>query len=166
MIALLSALLVFGSPTEDEILSTIDDFFIALEAADRETLERMVAEDAILRSLRRGESGVPVVATQTRDAWLGGLEGQGGKIVEVYWDPDVKVSPLGLAEVWAPYFIEYEGRPIHCGIDHFTLVRSLDGWIVTGLHDTRDPEGCERLGYPDARSLRPGALVGKLLNRP
>ena len=165
MISLLAALAMTVPADEASVLETIDAFFVALERADRAAFEEMIAPETRLRTVRMGEDGAVQTSAQDREAFLGGLGGLEGKIVELYWDPVVSISPIGLAQVWAPYYIEFEGRPVHCGVDAFTLTYMDEQWKVTDLHDTRDPGGCERLGLEEARErMRPESLKPLLQN--
>ena len=158
-----AALSSAAAPEEEAVLTVVDDFFVALERADAGAFRGMVEADAQLQGMRPGPKGVPKTKLETREPWLAGLQGQEGKIVELYWDPVVNISPVGLAHVWTPYYIEYEGKPIHCGIDAFTLVKREGGWKITNLHDTRDPDGCDRLGLDEAKNrMRPLSLKPKL----
>ncbi|MEM7739614.1 MAG: hypothetical protein AAF225_02290 [Pseudomonadota bacterium] len=165
LVASLLAALALAAPSsqEEAILDVLDRFFVALERADTDTMRAMMDDKAALTSLRPGEASAPIVNTTDRDQWLEGLAGLEGVIVELYWDPKVEISPVGLAHAWVPYVVEANGERIHCGIDAFTLVRREGGWIISGLYDTRDPEGCERLGVEGAReTMRPVALRAKL----
>jgi len=158
-----AALSSAAAPEEDTVLSIVDDFFVALERADAGAFRGMVEVDAQLQGMRPGPEGVPKTQLETREPWLERLGGLEGKIVELYWDPVVNISPVGLAHVWTPYYIEYEGKTIHCGIDAFTLVKREGGWKITNLHDTRDPDGCDRLGLDGAKDrMRPVSLKPKL----
>lgn len=166
MLPILLALTMTVPADEATVLDTIDAFFVALERADRATFEEMIAPDTRLRTARLDEGGQVTTSAVSRETFLDGLEGQEGKIVELYWDARVNVTPVGIAQVWTPYYIEYEGRPLHCGVDAFTLT-FIDGrWRITDLHDTRDPSGCERLGLEEARGeMRPVALRSRLSDR-
>lgn len=161
-----AAALTLASPTEEEILAEIDGFFIALERADQERLGVLLDEEMSLYTLRKRPGRAKFEGVRgSRERFLAGLEGQEGKIVELYWDAKVEVSPAGLATVWAPYYIEYDGAALHCGVDAFTLVKTDERWVITSIHDTRDPEGCERLGLEEARErMRPAALRPLLKN--
>lgn len=160
---LAASLLAAPAAEEEQVLSVLDRFFIALERADTDAMRAMVEESAVLTSLRPGEDGLPQTRPTTRDVWLEGLEGLEGVIVELYWDPKVEISPVGLAHAWVPYVVEANGERIHCGVDAFTLIERDDGWRINALYDTRDPEGCERLGLEEAReTMRPVALRAKL----
>lgn len=162
--SLLTAVILTASSAEEEaVLDMLDRFFVALERADTDAMRTMVEEETILTSLRPGEDDLPQTRASTRDAWLEGLEDLEGVIVELYWSPQVRISPVGLAHAWVPYVVEANGERVHCGVDAFTLIQREGGWRITGLYDTRDPDGCERLGLEEGRDqLRPVALRAKL----
>ncbi|MEO1041578.1 MAG: hypothetical protein AAFX52_04745 [Pseudomonadota bacterium] len=162
--SLLSALaLSSASSNPEEILDVLDRFFVALERADADAMRSMVEEGTLLTSLRRGEDDVPATQATERDDWIGSLDGLEGVIVELYWSPKVEVSPVGLAHAWVPYVVEANGERVHCGVDAFTLIKRESGWRISGLYDTRDPHGCDRLSLEEGReTMRPAALRAKL----
>lgn len=166
MLSLLAAIAMTTAAPQDEVLDQIDAFFIALYEADTEALGAMMDDELQLFTLRKRPGRAKFEEVRgTREGFLAGLEGQKRKINEVYWDAKVQTSPAGLATVWVPYYLEYEGAPLHCGVDAFTLVKGDTGWRITNIHDTRDPEGCARLGKDEAKGrMRPEKLVKLLKN--
>jgi len=153
------------APEQEQILDVLDRFFVALERADTDAFKTVIEEEATLTSLRPGEDGLPQTRAVDRDTFLAGLEGLEGVIVELYWEPTVMVSPVGLAQAWVPYVVEANGKRVHCGVDNFTLIKRQAGWVITGLDDTRDPASCERLGLePHRAELRPVTLRPLLKN--
>jgi hypothetical protein len=49
-----------------------------------------------------------------------------------------------LASVWVDYNLYVGDKFMHCGIDHFLLVRGDDAaWKIISLADTRRTEGCK-----------------------
>ncbi len=73
-----------------------------------------------------------------------------GKAVwqERIWD--LKVLEHGsIAVVWGPYDFHDNGKFSHCGYDSFSLMKTVDGWKITYISDTRETEGCVNpLGPP------------------
>lgn len=64
-----------------------------------------------------------------------------GRPVERLIDPHVHVEG-DIAMIWSRYEIELDGRFLHCGIDHFDLVRQDGRWKVLNLTWTQQTEGC------------------------
>ena len=50
---------------------------------------------------------------------------------ERIWDPDVRVHG-SIATVWAPYDFWTDGKFSHCGVDAFDLIKTSDGWKISG----------------------------------
>jgi hypothetical protein len=66
------------------------------------------------------------------------------KLDEQIWNERVEVDGH-LASVWVDYSLFLGTRFIHCGVDHFLLVKNSAGaWQILELADTRRTEGCTR----------------------
>ena len=63
-------------------------------------------------------------------------------MLERIWEPQVRVHK-GIATLWAPYDFWLDGALRHCGIDSFELVKSPEGWKITGGTYTVEREGCQ-----------------------
>lgn len=64
-----------------------------------------------------------------------------GRPVERLIDPHVHVEG-DIAMIWSRYEMELDGRFLHCGVDHFDLVRRDGRWKVLNLTWTQQTEGC------------------------
>ena len=47
-----------------------------------------------------------------------------------------------IAMVWAPYTLLIDGKPDHCGTDHFSLARENGQWRIAALSWTSRTTGC------------------------
>ena len=47
-----------------------------------------------------------------------------------------------IAVVWAPYTLSLSGRFSHCGIDVFTLLKTMSGWKIVSTVYSVEPGGC------------------------
>ena len=50
---------------------------------------------------------------------------------ERIWNPEVRVHGL-IATVWAPYDFWTDGKFSHCGVDLFDLIKTAEGWKISG----------------------------------
>jgi hypothetical protein len=64
-----------------------------------------------------------------------------GRPVERLIDPHVHVEG-DIAMIWSRYEFEMDGRFLHCGVDHFDLVRQDGRWRVLNLTWTQQTQGC------------------------
>jgi hypothetical protein len=70
---------------------------------------------------------------------------------ERIWNATVLVhGPI--AVVWAPYDFHLSGSFTHCGYDSISLLKTLAGWKITYISDTRETEGCVNPVGPPGRS--------------
>ena len=66
----------------------------------------------------------------------------GAHLDEVTFDEQVLVDG-NLAMAWTPYNIFVNGAFQHCGVDLFSMVRTVEGWKIVELVDTRRTDGCD-----------------------
>jgi hypothetical protein len=124
------------------------EFMEALSTQDTATLTRLLAPQAMLYSVREGETG-PVLGVRTRESFLEGIGGDARGLLERIWDPWVEVSGrVGI--VWAPYDFHLNGEFSHCGIDVLTFLKLQEGWKVTSITYNVVREDCPEspLGVP------------------
>jgi hypothetical protein len=57
------------------------------------------------------------------------------------WNPEVRVhGPI--ASVWTAYDFWVDGKFSHCGVDVFDLVKTAEGWKISGGAYTVERTGC------------------------
>jgi len=124
------------------------EFMTALSSKDTQRLNALLAPQAMLYSVRDGETG-PVFGARTRESFLEGLQGGSNVFLERIWEPVVEVSG-GVAMVWAPYDFHLDGAFSHCGVDVLTFLKLDGGWKVASVTYDVVREGCgvSPLGAP------------------
>jgi hypothetical protein len=142
-----SSALAQGSEAE-EVTQLAKDFMAALSSRDAATLDRLLAPEAMLYSVREGEGGL-VYRVRSRESFLEGIGTAASSFLERIWDPVVEVKGR-VAMVWAPYDFHAGGSFSHCGIDLLNYLKLEDGWKVTSFTYEVVREGCEPspLGKP------------------
>ena len=131
----------FGpSPEELEVTEVAEGFLSALSAADTATLGPLLAPQAMIYSVRKGESG-PALRVVSRADFLASLGGEEQDLEERMWNPSVLVQD-GVAMVWTPYDFHLNGEFSHCGIDVFSLLKGTKGWQVASITYNVVREGC------------------------
>ena len=73
-----------------------------------------------------------------------------------------------IASVWTPYDFWVDGKFSHCGIDIFDLVKTAEGWKISGLTYTVERTGCapSPLGPSQVAPTRLGLPIAGRLRRP
>jgi len=71
------------------------------------------------------------------------------------WDPNVLIHKE-IAVVWAKYDFHREGKFSHCGVDAFNLVKTPEGWKISGIIYTVEKEGCGEspIGPPGKKNIK------------
>jgi len=136
-----------GSALADEasdeaaVVDVVKTFFAAMTAKDIEKLRSIMTPDGILYGYREAPEGLEIVSP-THAAYLENLAMREGELVERFWEPRVMVHDR-LAAVWAPYDFHVDGNFSHCGVNNFSLLRTDDGWTITGVVFSMEVDSCE-----------------------
>lgn len=138
----------------------------AAARAEEETAVRAVLEQ-VFRGMREADSAIVRAAfhpgarfaSATRegdvrydavDGWIRAIATSGGRWDERIYDVEVEVDPP-VASAWVPYTFYLDGQISHCGVNTVELLRTVGGWKITQLSDSRRREGC-----PDPRGTAGG----------
>lgn len=128
------------SREEEQVLAAVQDFFDGL-AAGPEALHATLLEEGPVTRLRERD-GTIEWTIQTFGQMSAATAQDDARMLERMWDATVLVhGPL--AQVWTPYDFHVDGEFSHCGVDAFTLIKTQDGWKVSGVAYTVEPTGCE-----------------------
>ena len=125
---------------EADVIAVIDEFFAAMKSRDAATMRTLMTEDGILYGYRETEDGLRI-SRPTHRAYLENLASGTGVPVERYWDPKVMIHER-LATVWTPYDFHNDGVFSHCGLNNFSLLKTDDGWVITGVVFSIKTDGC------------------------
>lgn len=116
---------------EQRVLSAVQAFFDVIASRDQQAGARLTVPEGVFVSVRL-EDGRRSVRHFSNAEWLEGL-GSGTEAYREAFDGEPTVLLEGdVAVVWAPYVFEIDGERSHTGTDAFTLLRTDEGWKVTG----------------------------------
>ena len=131
------------------VTAAVQALFDAMAAKDAQKALSLVIPDGQLQSVRKTDA--PAVARgRTLEAFANGLPTQKAPMLERMWNPDVHVSGP-IATLAARYDFHLDGKFTHCGTDIFTLVKTADGWKISGgvLPSSRPAASRVRWGSPN-----------------
>jgi hypothetical protein len=121
------------------VLATVDRLFAALAAKDRAALLAEVVPEGRATATVAGPN--PRFNSLAWPAFADHLAQIPGRPVERLIDPHVHVEG-DIAMIWTRYEISLDDRFLHCGVDHFDLVRRDGRWRVLNLTWTQQTQGC------------------------
>ena len=133
---------------ESEVIAAVQAWLDAFEANDTELLSKLTHPDGVQFSARY-LPGQERIRVRTNRQDLEDAAAQRPRFTERFWNPKVLVR-ADLAQFWAPYSFDIDGKRSHCGIDSFSLMRIDGRWVMTNASWTVEPSetSCTALGEP------------------
>ena len=127
---------------KEEILGSIEKFFIAMENKDTDTIRGIMLPESDTFAVRDG-SDAPY-RMSTLDQYANGLANAKARIQERIVDPDMKISGR-LAYVWAFFQLYVDGDYNNCGMNLFNFIKTADGWrMASGTYSVIEEKNCSK----------------------
>jgi acetyl esterase/lipase len=138
----------FSQPEEKHVIAAVEQFFKALETRNADLARSILMPEGVVFSVRE-ENGEKNIRATTHEQIIKSLASSTEKMLERMWNPKVLIHKE-IAVVWTKYDFHREGKFSHCGVDAFNLIKTSDGWRISGIFYTVEKEGCEEnpLGPP------------------
>jgi hypothetical protein len=155
-LALLTPSLAAAQSDREAVVAAVQGFFDSMAARDTELAKRLLVLEGRF-VLVNEQDGKTNVRTRSIQEFVDGLATGKGKLLERMWEPEVRVhGPL--ATLWTRYDFYVDGKFSHCGVDAFELVKTADGWKISGGAYTVERTNCPAspLGPPKEQA-RSGA---------
>jgi hypothetical protein len=121
----------------------IDQLFAGMKARDTLMITSAFVPAGRLLDIRTRNGATTVDALEPAVFARSLLRAPAGDLVERIWDVKIDVDD-NVANAWAQYDFHIGERFSHCGVDAFQLAKTVDGWKITQIMDTRRTEGCAR----------------------
>jgi Putative lumazine-binding len=136
--ALLPVLPVAAQKAEKAaIKAVIERFFEGLERGDTTILKSACTPQLVLQTFAPNREGVWQVSSVT----LAQLVAAVARPRTNTWDEQIVYKTIALepnlASVWTPYRFLIDGKVSHSGTNSFQLVKTVEGWKIQYIIDTR-----------------------------
>jgi len=134
---------IAGDGNGDETVAVVEvvrTFFEAMTAKDVAKSSAVMMEDGVLFGYRENDAGLQIVRPTHAD-YLEGLATRENELIERFWEPTVLLHER-MAVVWTPYDLYVDGEFSHCGIDNFSLLKTDQGWKITGIVFSMEADDC------------------------
>ena len=119
-----------GTTDRDAVLNIVQQFFDTMTARDAAGARKiMIPEGRFFAMEMRKPNAAP--QSFTNEEYFARLQKGKATNRERIWNPDVRVHG-SIATVWAPYDFWTDGKYSHCGVDAFDLIKTADGWKISG----------------------------------
>ena len=128
-------------PEEESVLAAVEQFFKALENRDVDLARNILLPEGAAFSVRE-EAGEKTIRFRTHIEMINSLTSSTETMLERIWNPKVLIHKE-IAVVWAKYDFFRDGKFSHCGVDAFNLIKTAQGWKISGIIYTVEKEGCD-----------------------
>ena len=131
-----------AAPGDDKtaVLAAVQKFFDTMSSRDAEGARQVLMPEGRMFSVRE-QNGQQVVRASVVEDYLKNLPNGKQQNRERMWNPEVRIHGA-IASVWTPYDFWVDGKFSHCGIDIFDLVKTAEGWKISGATYTVERTGC------------------------
>ena len=128
--------------TEDSVKAAVNNLFIAMKNSDGLMLRSCFGDSAKLQALGKDKAGNLIVKNESIQDFANSIStAPKGSLDERISFDTIKIDGP-LASVWTPYSFYYNGQFSHCGVNSFQLIRTVNGWKIQYIIDTRRKTGC------------------------
>ena len=129
---------------EKKIISEkVNLFFKVLETKDTALYNTLVYPNAQIWTIRPQQDTLKIAMRSFSDDMIK-LAAMKTVIEEKPMSYEIKIHN-NIAIVWAPYTLSLSGIFAHCGVDVFTLLKTVEGWKIVSTVYSVEPDGCASL---------------------
>ena len=122
---------------KDDIKQVITQLFKGMQESDSASVVSVFMDGAIMQTIVNTKENKTIVKNELVNNFASSVGRQKkGSLNEIIEFDDIKIDPP-LAFVWTPYRFYYNGSFSHSGVNAFCLVKSLGGWRIQYIIDTR-----------------------------
>ncbi|HEU4959962.1 MAG TPA: nuclear transport factor 2 family protein [Sphingomonas sp.] len=133
--------LPFADPEVANVMAPINAMFTGLAAHDGAAIAAQTLPEGGATVAVEGADGTHTVKHLSWAEFTAGIKPGPDSYEERLTDPAVEVDG-DIAMVWSPYIFLLNGKPHHCGTDHFDLVRKDGTWKVLNVTWSQRTTGC------------------------
>ena len=133
-----------ASPEGQAVLAPVNATFAAIAARDGNLIRPHVDTSGKITAVEMMPNGASRSDSPTWEQFIDGLQPGPERLEEIMVDPVIAIDG-DIAMVWGEYIFRLDGRVLHCGVDHFDLVRSDGAWKIVNLTWTQRQTGCEEI---------------------
>lgn len=127
---------------EGQVMAPVTALLAAIGASDGAKVLAVTLPEGTVTDASVAPDGTPKRYTIRWSEFVASLKPGTVRYEERLGTPAIELDD-GVAMVWAPYTLLIDGKPHHCGYDHFDVVRTAAGWRILNVTYSRRLTGCE-----------------------
>lgn len=126
---------------EASVMAPVNGLFAGLAARDGAAIARFLRDGGGATTVTEGADGARSIRHLDWPQFTAGIKPGAEKFEERLTDPAIEIDG-DIAMVWGRYVFLIDGKPHHCGYDHFDLVRENGAWKVQNITWSSRTAGC------------------------
>lgn len=126
---------------ESAVMAPVRALLAGIAAHDGAAATARVRSDGTLTAAIERADGTRELRRMSWADFAARLKPGGPRVEERLLDPAVEIDG-DVAMVWSPYVFLVDGKPDHCGVDHFDLVREGGNWKLLNITWSQRTTGC------------------------
>ncbi len=125
-----------------EVLKVVNQLFDGMRKGDSAMVSAVFDRSVRMASIEI-RNGIPSFREGSLQRFLNAVGTPHDKVWdERIWDPVVKIDD-NMSTVWVHYAFYLDDQFSHCGVNAFQLFKSVSGWKIVNITDTRRKDRCE-----------------------
>jgi hypothetical protein len=128
---------------EAAVMAPINAMFAGLEARDGAAILAPTRPEGSATAISEKADGTRAIRHLSWADFAAGIKPGPERYQEKLLDPAVEIDG-DIAMVWSPYVFTIDGKPHHCGVDHFDLIRENGAWKIHNITWSSRTTGCEQ----------------------
>jgi hypothetical protein len=133
--------LPLADPDTAAVMAPVDALFAGLSARDAGQIAAQLRDDGGATVASVAADGSKAVHHLSWAEFTAGIKAGPEKYEERLSDPAIEMDG-DIAMIWGPYTFFLDGKPHHCGVDHFDLVRENGAWKIQNITWSQRTTGC------------------------
>lgn len=124
------------------VMAPVKATFAAIAMRDGTLLTPHFDPEATMIVTVERPDGSRVIRRLTAEEFAGGLRPGAERFEEVMPDPIIAIDG-DVASVFGRYLFKIDGAVVHCGANHFDIIRKDGVWTIAGISWSQRMTGCE-----------------------
>ncbi|WP_375421862.1 DUF4440 domain-containing protein [uncultured Sphingomonas sp.] len=126
---------------ESAPLAVVDALFRGIAARDAAAIGATMRTDATATVANEKPDGTRTISHMSRETMLANFKPGPERFEERMYNPAVEIDG-DIAMIWGRYDFLLNGKVVHCGYDHFDLVRENGSWKIQNITWSSRTTGC------------------------
>ncbi|MCM8732120.1 nuclear transport factor 2 family protein [Hephaestia sp. GCM10023244] len=124
------------------VLAPVERMFAGLAAHDAQAIRAVLRPEGGATVAIEQPDGTSTIRHLNWDEFTAGIKPGPEKFEERFTSPPAVEIDGNIAMVWGAYTFLLDGKPHHCGVDHFDLIREAGQWKVLNVTWSQRTTGC------------------------